>query len=172
MTHAGGNYLVTDITAGTYTLTVSKEGYQSQVANSVVIGNVNLPQAFVGFMPVDTTVVDVAAQENINDESLLLTYSRFHQHYRSTFPGKIRGLGCAAAHMCYVAMGRAEAAVIANESYRGLAAACIIVAAAGGKISKMDGSDFFLNEYLDGARIDEHLLVEQNRRKDVFVLLL
>jgi len=56
LTDAGGNYLVTDITAGTYTLTVSKEDYQSQVANSVVVGNVNLPQAFVGFMPVDNTV--------------------------------------------------------------------------------------------------------------------
>jgi myo-inositol-1(or 4)-monophosphatase len=103
--------------------------------------------------------ITISAQESINNESLLLTYSRFHQHYRSTFPGKIRGLGCAAAHMCYVAMGRAEAAVIANESYPGLAASCIILKAAGGKISKMDGSDFFLNEYLDGAKIDEHLLV-------------
>jgi len=103
--------------------------------------------------------IRVSAQEGINDESLLLTYSRFHHYYRSTFPGKIRGMGCAAAHMCYVAMGRAEAAIIANESYRGLAAACIIVESAGGKISRMDGSDFFLNEYLDGAKSDEHLLV-------------
>jgi myo-inositol-1(or 4)-monophosphatase len=106
-----------------------------------------------------TEVINISAQESINDESLLLTYSRFHQHYRASFPGKIRSLGCTAAHMCYVAMGRAEAAVIANESYRGLAAACIIVEAAGGKISKMDGTRFFLNEYLDGAKIDEHLLV-------------
>jgi myo-inositol-1(or 4)-monophosphatase len=103
--------------------------------------------------------ISISTQDNINDESLLLTYSRFHQHYSSTFPGKIRGLGCASAHMCYVAMGRAEAAVIANESYPGLAAACIIVEAAGGKISKMDGNSFFLNEYLDGAKIDEHVLV-------------
>ncbi len=103
--------------------------------------------------------IRISTQDNINDESLLLTYSRFHQHYSSTFPGKIRALGCASAHICYVAMGRAEAAVIANESYPGLAAACIIVEAAGGKISKMDGTDFFLNEYLDGTKIDEHVLV-------------
>jgi myo-inositol-1(or 4)-monophosphatase len=103
--------------------------------------------------------IRISAQESINNESLLLTYSRFHQHYRSAFPGKIRGLGCAAAHMCYVAMGRAEGAVIANESYPGLAAACIIIEAAGGKISRMDGTGFFLNEYLDDAKIDEHLLV-------------
>ena len=103
--------------------------------------------------------IRVSAQEDINDESLLLIYSRFHQHYHSTFPGKIRDLGCTSAHICYVATGRAEAAVIANESYRDLAAARVILEAAGGKIYKMDGSEFLLDEYIDGQRIDDHLLV-------------
>jgi myo-inositol-1(or 4)-monophosphatase len=104
------------------------------------------------------TEISISNQKKITDESLLLTYSRFHQSYHSTFPGKIRNLGCTAAHICYVAMGRAEAAVIANESYQGLAAALIIIEAAGGKIYKMDGGDFYLNEYLNGQKIDDHLL--------------
>ena len=58
-----------------------------------------------------------------------------------------------------MAMGRAEAAIIANESFQDLAAACIILEAAGGKICKMDGGDFFLNEYLDGQKIHDHLMV-------------
>jgi len=103
--------------------------------------------------------ISVSSQETINDESLLLTYSRFHHHYHSTFPGKIRNLGCTTAHICYVAMGRAEAAVIANESYQDLAAARVIIEAAGGKISKMDGSEFMLDEYLDGQKIEDHLIV-------------
>ena len=103
--------------------------------------------------------IRVSEQNPINDESLLFTYSRFHLRYRSTFPGKIRDLGCTTAHICYVAMGRAEAALIANESYQGLAAARVIIESAGGKIRKMDGGDFFLNEYLDGQKIDDHLLV-------------
>jgi myo-inositol-1(or 4)-monophosphatase len=102
--------------------------------------------------------IHVSTQEYINDESLLFTYSRFHNNYSSTFPGKIRDLGCTVAHLCYVAMGRAEAAVIANESYADLAAARVIVEAAGGKIYRMDGSEFFLNEYLDEQRIEDHLL--------------
>ena len=89
----------------------------------------------------------------------MFTFSRFHQHYRSTFPGKIRNLGCASAHICYIASGRADAAVIANESFQGLAAARVIIEAAGGKICKFDGCDFHLNEYLDGQRIDDPLLV-------------
>jgi myo-inositol-1(or 4)-monophosphatase len=103
--------------------------------------------------------IRVSSQEEINDESLLLTYSRFHQRYQCSFPGKIRALGCTAAHICYVAMGRAEAAVLGSESYKDLAAAVVILEAAGGKIYKMDGKEFFLSEYMDEGRIQEHLLV-------------
>jgi myo-inositol-1(or 4)-monophosphatase len=103
--------------------------------------------------------IRISVSGHIDDESLLLTYSRFHQNYRSTFPGKIRSLGCASAHICYVAMGRADAVIIANESFQGLAAARVIIEAAGGKICKFDGGEFHLNEYLDGQRIKEHLLV-------------
>jgi len=103
--------------------------------------------------------IHVSTQETVNDESVLLTYSRFHQQYRCTFPGKIRSLGCTAAHVCYVAMGCAEAAVLSNESYQGLAAARLIIEAAGGQIYKMSGSEFSLDDYMDGQRLDEHLLV-------------
>lgn len=102
--------------------------------------------------------IRTSSQEAINDESLLLTYSRFHQRYHSNFPGKIRNLGCTAAHLCYVAAGWAEAAVIANESYQELAAASIIVTAAGGKIHKMDGGEFFLADYIHGDKEAEHLI--------------
>ena len=103
--------------------------------------------------------IKISAAGSISNESLLFTFSRFHQHYRSTFPGKIRNFGCTSAHICYFAMGRADGVVIANESFQGLAAARVIVEAAGGKYCKIDGSDFYLNEYLDGQRIDDHLLV-------------
>jgi myo-inositol-1(or 4)-monophosphatase len=103
--------------------------------------------------------IRISRQEEINDESLLLTYSRFHNRYRTSFPGKIRDLGCTSAHVCYVAMGRAEAALLANESYEDLAAVRIIIEAAGGHIFKLDGSELFLNEYLEGQKIEDHLLV-------------
>jgi myo-inositol-1(or 4)-monophosphatase len=103
--------------------------------------------------------IQVSTRETINDESLLFTYSRFNQHYRSNFPGKIRNMGCASAHICYVAMGRADAVLVANESFQGLAAARVIIEAAGGKFCKIDGSEFHLNEYLDGQRIEDHLLI-------------
>jgi myo-inositol-1(or 4)-monophosphatase len=108
--------------------------------------------------------IRVSNQGAVNDESLLLTYSRFHNHFATTFPGKIRNLGCTAAHVCYVAAGRAEAAVIANLSYKDLGGVRVIINAAGGKIFKMDGREFFPNEYLDGPRISERLLVVSPER--------
>ncbi len=103
--------------------------------------------------------IRVSFQEELDDESLLLIPSRFHQHFRSTFPGKMRVLGSNSAHLCYVAMGRAEAAVLSNESYQDLAAARVIVEAAGAKIFRLDGNEFFLNEYMNGERITDHLVV-------------
>jgi myo-inositol-1(or 4)-monophosphatase len=103
--------------------------------------------------------ISMTSQENLDDESLFLTYSRFHHYYHSRFPGKIRNLGCTGAHISYVAMGRAEAAVIAHVSYPDLAATRIIVEAAGGKFYKVDGGEFFPNEHMDGKRINDHLLV-------------
>lgn len=103
--------------------------------------------------------IAISPLDTINDESLLLTYSRFHLDYASGFPGKVRALGCTAAHICYVAMGRADAAVISNESFQGLAAARVVIEAAGGMIYKSDGSKFHLNEYLNGQKIEDHLLV-------------
>jgi myo-inositol-1(or 4)-monophosphatase len=106
--------------------------------------------------------IHIPEQGEISNESLLLTYSRFHNHYRSTFPGKIRNLGSTAAHICYVARGRAEAALLANVSYQDLAAAQIILKASGGSICTLDGKDFYLAEYLGGQRIEEPLLAAPN----------
>ncbi|PIE67233.1 MAG: inositol monophosphatase [Deltaproteobacteria bacterium] len=95
----------------------------------------------------------------IDDESLMLTFSRFHKHYACRFPGKLRNLGCTGAHLCYVAMGRADVAITANESFQDLAATRMIVEAAGGSFFKTSGDKFYLNDHLNGERIDEHLIV-------------
>lgn len=99
------------------------------------------------------------SRPEINDESVLLTYSRFHNDYRTSFPGKIRGLGCNAAHLCYVAGGQADAAIFSHETFQDLAATRVIVEASGAKIYRIDAEGFFLDECLDGEKIDEHLLV-------------
>jgi len=103
--------------------------------------------------------IKVGDREEIDDQSILLVFSRFHQQFQSSFPGKLLNLGCTSAHICYVASGLADAAVIANESFQDLAATRVIIEAAGGKIYRMDGSEFHLNEYLKGQKIQEPLLI-------------
>ena len=103
--------------------------------------------------------IQITKKENINDESMMFIYSRFHHEFHSSFPGKILNMGSSAAHICYIAMGRAEVAIASHESYRGLAASQIIVEAAGGKIFKMDGSAFHLGDYLDGRKIEDSLMI-------------
>lgn len=95
----------------------------------------------------------------VTRESLLLTFSRFHQYYECWFPGKIRDFGSTGAHACYVAMGRADAAFTANESFKDLAAVNVIIEAAGGRLSKIDGNKFLLGDYIEGQRIEGHLMV-------------
>jgi myo-inositol-1(or 4)-monophosphatase len=103
--------------------------------------------------------ISVSGQDALSDESVLLTYSRFHQRYETDFPGKIRCLGCTAGHACYVAAGMAEGTLIHNVSYADLGAVRVIIESAGGKIFRRDGSEFFLNDYLEGPMIAEDLLI-------------
>lgn len=103
--------------------------------------------------------IQIADRGEFSQESLMLTYARFHQHYQCRFPGKVRSFGSTGVHGCYVAMGRAEVAIMAGETFKDLAAIRIIVEAAGGKLFKSDGSDFFLGEYVDGRRIEDHVLM-------------
>jgi myo-inositol-1(or 4)-monophosphatase len=56
-------------------------------------------------------------------------------------------------------MGRADAAVIANESFKDLAAVSIILSCAGGKLFKGGRADFHVSDYMDGRRLDDHLLI-------------
>lgn len=103
--------------------------------------------------------ISLSDHGDFSQESLILTFSRFHQSYDCRFPGKVRALGSTGAHVCYVAMGRADAAIIAYESFKDLAAVRVIVESAGGKLVTINGDDFFLGDYVDGRRIEDHLMV-------------
>ena len=104
-------------------------------------------------------VIHMSNRDSISQESLLLTFSRFHQYYQCNFPGKVRDFGSTGAHLCYVAMGRADAAVIANETFKDLAAVSVILSCAGGRMLKDGQDDFYVSEYMDGRRLEEHLLI-------------
>jgi myo-inositol-1(or 4)-monophosphatase len=94
----------------------------------------------------------------VDNESLVLVYSRFHKDFTSNFPGKIRNLGSSAGHLAYVARGVADACIMKNVNVRDLAAGSIILEAAGGEIRLLDGSLFHVGEYLDGRTVEDPLI--------------
>jgi myo-inositol-1(or 4)-monophosphatase len=98
--------------------------------------------------------IQVRADAIVDNESLVLVYSRFHQDFASSFPGKIRNFGSSAGHMAYVARGAAEACIMKNVNVQDLAAGSIILEAAGGEIRFLDGRAFHVGEYLEGSRVN------------------
>jgi myo-inositol-1(or 4)-monophosphatase len=98
--------------------------------------------------------IRVREQSTIDNESLILVYSRFHQDFSTNFPGKIRNFGSSAGHMAYVARGAADACFMKNVGVQDLAAGSIILEAAGGAITFMDGSPFHVGDYLNGDRVE------------------
>jgi myo-inositol-1(or 4)-monophosphatase len=100
--------------------------------------------------------------EIVDNESLLLTYSRFHSDYTINFPGKLRSLGSTVAHIAYVARGASCGAVIGNVHVWDLAAGLVILEAAGGSIKTLSGKKVDLSAYLSGEKIDQILIAAPN----------
>lgn len=102
--------------------------------------------------------ITVREDPTIDNESLVLVYSRFHQDFTSTFPGKIRNFGSSAGHLAYVARGAADACLMKNLHVQDLAAGSIILEAAGGEIRYLDGRPFHVGDFLEGTKIEEPLI--------------
>lgn len=102
--------------------------------------------------------IKVRQDHEIDNESLALVYSRFHQDFTSNFPGKIRNFGSSSGHLAYIARGAADACILKNVNANDLAAGSIILEAAGGEIRYADGRPFHVGEHLGGSRIHEPLI--------------
>jgi myo-inositol-1(or 4)-monophosphatase len=96
--------------------------------------------------------------ESVDNESLLLTYSRFHSDFVTQFPGKVRSLGSSVAHIAYVARGAACGAVLGNVHVWDVAAGQVILQAAGGSIRDLSGKLVEMSNYLEGEKIDRVLV--------------
>ncbi|MGA8833535.1 MAG: inositol monophosphatase family protein [Desulfomonilaceae bacterium] len=113
--------------------------------------------------------IKVRQDPSVDNESLVLVYSRFHCDFSSNFPGKIRNLGSSAGHLAYIARGAADACIMKNVTVRDLAAGSIILQAAGGEIRYLDGRPFHVGDFLDGQRIEDPLIAAPKGCFDYFI---
>jgi myo-inositol-1(or 4)-monophosphatase len=88
--------------------------------------------------------------DRFDDNSLLCVPGDVHLKYQISFPGVVRALGSAAAHLCFVARGNAVAALLYDLGIWDVAAGAAILRAAGGGLGYLD----------DGAVPLENLLGE------------
>ncbi len=113
--------------------------------------------------------IRVRQDPSVDNESLILVYSRFHRDFCSNFPGKIRNLGSSAGHLAYIARGAADACIMKNVTVQDLAAGSIILQAAGGEIRYLDGRPFHVGDFLDGQRIEDPLIAAPKGCFDYFI---
>lgn len=83
-------------------------------------------------------------------ESLLLTVSRAHKRFDISpdYPGKARCLGSTEAHICYVATGSADVALVSGSYIWDLAAGVAMLYRNGGTARYINGDEFFFSEEL------------------------
>jgi len=116
--------------------------------------------------------IEVRYDETIDNESLMLTYSRFHRDFSTTFPGKVRSLGSSVAHICYVAKGAAWGAVLSRVHVWDVVAGQVILEAAGGKIMDLEGNPFNPEDYLSRTKLDKVLLAAaEGQHRDIMRFL-
>jgi len=83
-----------------------------------------------------------------DEDSLLLIPADAHLQYDISFPGIMRAMGSAAAHLCYAARGSALAVFLANPGIWDVAAGAAILRAAGGGIRYLAGPEVLAGEQL------------------------
>lgn len=104
--------------------------------------------------------------DSVDNESVLLTYSRFHQDFSTNFPGKIRSLGSSVAHIAYVARGAAWGALLGRVHIWDIAPGMAILKAAGGEIRDLEGNLFNPADYMDGRSVDRIFLAAAKGQHD------
>jgi myo-inositol-1(or 4)-monophosphatase len=110
--------------------------------------------------------IKARVDDQVDNECVLLTYSRFHQDFTSDFPGKIRSLGSSVAHVAYVARGAAWGTLLGRVHIWDIAPGLAILKAAGGEIRDLDGKLFDPMEFMDGSSVDRVFLAAAKGQHD------
>ncbi len=76
--------------------------------------------------------IGVRTTDLLDSEAAILVPSNIHRRYAIRYPGKVRSLGSSAAHMCYVARGKAVGALLGRPKLWDIAASIQILQRAGG----------------------------------------
>ncbi|RME83941.1 MAG: hypothetical protein D6775_06815, partial [Caldilineae bacterium] len=91
-------------------------------------------------------------------DSIIFGAADAHRLWRIDFPGKVRGFGSCAAHLCYVAAGMGVAAINTSTSLWDVAAALPILERAGARAELLDGSPLPLAAAREGGKFPQPIV--------------
>jgi myo-inositol-1(or 4)-monophosphatase len=103
--------------------------------------------AFWNDQPIHCPAVD-----SWDENSLLCIPGDVHHRYAIDFPGTMRAMGSAAAHLCYVARGNALAVFLDRPALWDVAAGAAILRTAGGTLHYLAGGPVPFDHLLDEGR--------------------
>lgn len=103
--------------------------------------------------------ISVRTEDILDTEASVYTPSNAHRRYKIRYPGKLRALGSTAAHMCYVARGKAVGALLGWPKLWDVAAALAILRRAGGDARLLSGAPLDLRAMLNGGYPPEPVIV-------------
>jgi myo-inositol-1(or 4)-monophosphatase len=89
------------------------------------------------------------APDGWDEDSLLCIPADVHLRYRVKFPGIVRALGSAAAHLCYVARGNALAVFLDRPGIWDIAAGAAVMRAAGATLRYLEGTEVLEGDLLE-----------------------
>jgi myo-inositol-1(or 4)-monophosphatase len=93
-----------------------------------------------------------------NDTPVIMIPSNFHRHYKCDYAAKLRGFGTGAEHLCYLATGQADAAILFGSYLWDIAAGVAMIEAVGCEYAQLNGDPFSPCDYIDGSRITQSIL--------------
>ncbi|MBZ0273485.1 inositol monophosphatase [bacterium] len=79
--------------------------------------------------------------------------SDFHRHFATDYPGKLRGYGTMAYHLCYVAAGLADGTMGFDSHIWDYAGGLAILESVGGRFASLDGRPFKPADWIDGRKV-------------------
>jgi myo-inositol-1(or 4)-monophosphatase len=104
--------------------------------------------------------IAVRTDDLLDSEAAILTPSNIHRRYLIDYPGKVRSLGSTAAHMCYVARGKAVGALLGWPKLWDIAASILILQRSGGEARLLwSGAPLDLQPMLNGRYSPEPVVV-------------
>ena len=122
------------------------------VSRDLFFGNQHYAQCNTDGLPALTP-------HSIDSHSLLLVPSNTHRKYEINFIGKTRSLGSVAAHLCYLAAGKAVGVLLGQISLWDIAGVWPLLQAVGGVAYTLDGRPFELKTLIENKKAQQPLLV-------------